>query len=171
MLFTSNATAEVIYVDDSGRADYTTIQDAITNAKDDDTIFVYNGTYNENVIINKVLTLISEDKTNTIIDGGGGDNVIYVTVDNINITGFTVQNSKDNGIFIYYGDFITISNNILLNNGIGIYLEESNNITIVNNLCTLNGNDGIRLESSNYNTIKDNICSNNKRGIRLFFSN
>lgn len=36
---------KTIYVDDDGNADYTNIQDAIDNANDVDTIFVYNGTY------------------------------------------------------------------------------------------------------------------------------
>ncbi|MFE3846275.1 hypothetical protein ACFL1L_05415, partial [Thermoplasmatota archaeon] len=34
----------IIYVDDDGDADYTRIQDAIDNASDGYTIFVYNGT-------------------------------------------------------------------------------------------------------------------------------
>ena len=39
---------KTIYVDDDGGADYTKIQDAIDNASDGDTIFVYEGLYFEN---------------------------------------------------------------------------------------------------------------------------
>ena len=38
----------IIYVDDDGNADFSRIQDAINNAFDGDTIFVYKGFYFEN---------------------------------------------------------------------------------------------------------------------------
>ena len=43
--------AKTWYVDDSGGADFTRIQDAIDAATDGDTIIVREGTYNENVAI------------------------------------------------------------------------------------------------------------------------
>jgi len=60
---------DFIYVDDDGTADYTKIQDAIDNASDFDTIFVFSGTYYETLIINKSINLLGEDRENTIIDG------------------------------------------------------------------------------------------------------
>ena len=47
-----------LYVGGSGPGNYTKIQDAIDNASDGDTVFVYNGTYYENVVINKSIDLI-----------------------------------------------------------------------------------------------------------------
>ena len=41
-----------------GEGDYTTINDAISNADQDDTIMVYHGRYEEAVIIDKNLSLI-----------------------------------------------------------------------------------------------------------------
>jgi pectin methylesterase-like acyl-CoA thioesterase len=58
----------IIYVD-GGEADFTTIQDAIDTANEGDTIYVEKGIYCENIIINKSLILIGEDKEYTIIDG------------------------------------------------------------------------------------------------------
>ncbi len=54
--------AAVITVDDDGGAgvDYTTIQAAVDVASAGDTIEVRSGTYNENVDVNKTLTLIGE---------------------------------------------------------------------------------------------------------------
>ena len=51
------ASGNTIYVDDSGGANYTTIQDAVNIANESDTIYVYSGTYNENVEITKDLIL------------------------------------------------------------------------------------------------------------------
>ena len=48
----------MIYVDDGGGQNFTKIQSAIDNASSGDTIFVYHGTYNETVVINKSITLL-----------------------------------------------------------------------------------------------------------------
>ena len=44
---------DTLYVGGSGPGNYTRIQDAIDNATDDDTVFVYSGCYTENININK----------------------------------------------------------------------------------------------------------------------
>ena len=49
--------------------DYTTIQEAIDNAVADDTIYVYQGIYHENIGISKPVSFIGEDRDSTIIDG------------------------------------------------------------------------------------------------------
>ena len=48
---------------------YTRIQDALDNAADGYRIFVYNGTYNETLIINNRIDLFGEDRSTTIIKG------------------------------------------------------------------------------------------------------
>lgn len=59
----------IISVDDDGTADYINMQDAIDNVNDYDTIFVYSGTYNETISINKKIKLQGENREKTIIDG------------------------------------------------------------------------------------------------------
>ncbi|MCK5548425.1 MAG: hypothetical protein KAI64_05380, partial [Thermoplasmata archaeon] len=59
----------VITVDDSGGADYLTIQEAIDAADPGGRIFVFNGIYYEHVNVYKPVTIKGEDTEHTIIDG------------------------------------------------------------------------------------------------------
>ena len=96
--------SDIIYVDHNGESDYNNIQDAINMANDGDVIFVKEGIYFENLIIDKMIYLTGENKNNTIIDGNGTGDVIYITNSGTVISGFTIQNSgisgRDSGIKI-----------------------------------------------------------------------
>ena len=110
------AGGEVLYVNSTGSdGAYLRIQDAIDAADEGDTIFVYGGTYRENLIIDKTLSLVGEDMNNTIIDGGGKVDVVYVSADWVNITGFTLTNNgpdyKDAGIELNSNRNCKIMNN------------------------------------------------------------
>ena len=89
------------------------IQDLIDNASDGDTINIPNGIYYENIVIDRSINLIGEDKDNTIINGSGNEMVIDVTSDWVNISGFTLENSVICGIK-------TSSYNTITPNGIQI---------------------------------------------------
>ena len=52
--------------------DYPTISDAIGNASQGDIIFVKNGVYYENPVIDKSISIVGEDSKNTIVIGSGG---------------------------------------------------------------------------------------------------
>ena len=72
-IFIANQTSVVsdstnsIYVGGIGDGNYTIIQKAVNNASDGDTIYVYSGIFYENIIINKSITLIGENKHTTIL--------------------------------------------------------------------------------------------------------
>jgi len=160
----------IITVDDSGGADYTTIQEAVNNAGSGYTIKVRPGTYGH-VATNKSLKLIGEYKETTIIDGGGSGQCIYMIADNVEISGFTIQNGIY-GVWLESSGACVIENNVISDNYDGIYLKNSNNNTITHN--SLSDNivyfSGIHLSSSNNNAIIDNDLSENRGGISLFTS-
>ena len=52
---------DMTYVDVEGGAEYASIQDAVDNASDGDTIFVYAGVYLENVVVNKSVNITGEE--------------------------------------------------------------------------------------------------------------
>lgn len=164
------------YVGGSGPGNYSTIQQAIDNASSGDTVFVYAGVYDGGIIIDKPLRLKGENKHQTIIDGSGDkDNGIYIFSDNVNLSGFTIQNVgnffPDCAVYIQSDNSI-IHDNIIINNKFGIDVYDSVNIHIYDNMIIhQNRHDGINLRFSSHNVISRNVISyNNGHGILLIES-
>ncbi len=165
-----------LYVGGGGPGNYTTIQSAINNANPGDIIFVYTGTYIENVVINKNnINIIGEDKNSTVIDGGGNGDVVYISSNQVTFCGFTVKNSGSicyNGGIHINSDNNNVSGNIISNNAeIGVWLDSCDDNIISDNIIDTNGLDGLWLDSSRYNTVLDNlITSNSDDGIVIYSS-
>ena len=164
----------IIYVGGSGPNNYTKIQDAIDAASDGDTIFVYSysSPYHENLVINKSVNLIGEDRDTTIIDGSGHKKGIYISGNWVNVSGFKVINCKADfhyegaGIFLGYSDYSRISNNIIAGNTVdGICLSHSYHNIISDNKILNNGGEGINIYLSERNNFTNNYIENNYRGI------
>lgn len=155
--------------------DYPTIQGAINAAIPGDTIYVHNGTYHENVVVNKTVSLIGENKSNTIIDGGGMGIVVNVTSNNVVITKFTVRNSghyfPNSGICVFHSNRTNITGNTMKSSCYGILLYYSNNNTVTGNTMINNSGHGIVLHVSDDNTISaNNLTNNDSEAINLFRS-
>jgi parallel beta-helix repeat protein len=156
-------------VDDDGPADFHTIQEAINAASFGDTIIVMNGTYYENVVVNKTVSLVGENRNSTIIDGNKTGVVLSMRANNVTVEGFTVRNAGilSDGVGVF-SNGSKVTNSIIVNNsyGVAIYGDEccSNN-RIVSNIVTDNMV-GIRL-SSHHNRITGNNITNNDFGIWL----
>jgi parallel beta-helix repeat protein len=173
--------------------DYPTIQDAINNASDGDTVFVEKGTYNEDIEINKTVSLLGEDPDLTIINGAVSTYAVRVTADGVSIEGFTISahNATVSSVILYsagnklendriengyYGLVLsssasnTISGNTILNNTYGVESQYSTDNVFSDN-DVVNRAVGIDLYSSDSNVFSGNTIYNNTQGIDLYSSN
>ncbi|MEM4258645.1 MAG: NosD domain-containing protein [Candidatus Thermoplasmatota archaeon] len=136
--------ATTIYVDDSNTAGpwdgsqdhpYRYIQDGIDHATAGDTVFVFNGTYPENIDIPKAILLTGEHPETTILDGTTTESVIRITAHGVTIKKFTIKNSGSNpnhaGIYILTQNNI-ITENILIKNSKALHFLETANTVFYN---------------------------------------
>ena len=156
----------IFYVGGSGSGNYTRIQDAIDNASDGDTVFVYDDSspYHENVVINKSINLIGEDKDTTIISGPWST-VFIQNSNDVNIKNFTIT-GNNNFIKINNCQNCIIESNCLSGNektwGLeGIVIELSTNITVIHNhISKCIWGIGITYSENNITVINNHISRN-----------
>jgi len=174
-----------LYVGGLGPNNYTKIQDAINDAVAGDTISVYDDSspYYENIIIEKSITLIGENRETTVILGDeSADGVIVnISADDVSISGFTIQPSlgQPAGIIVSknytHPDYwnieiiqnVTIFNNIITKTGYpGIFGMRLNHGIIYGNYIENIHGGGIILYISSDNTITNNVIADcSDRGI------
>jgi len=159
--------------------DYLSIQEAIDVASAGDTIIIKAGVYYENLLVDKSVNLIGENKESTIVIGAGNvtrgqQTVVMLASEAIKISGFTIKSqnySKSNlhasGISVEANN-CEITNNIISNTYYGIFCSTQSEILITQNQITSNLKDGIRFCGGSLNTIsQNNITKNAKGGIAL----
>lgn len=137
--------AKTITVDASGGGEYKKIQDAINASKNGDIIEVKPGTYVENIIVNKSVTIRSTlgDPKDTIVKASDSeDDVINVAVDNVTISGFNITGANGKfwtaGVYLKDRTHCNISDNLIINNSHAVLMSSSDNNTFMNNNITYN---------------------------------
>jgi len=179
-----NSEGNTIYVNDDNMQGpwdgsiehpYQYIQDGIDKARNNDTVFVFRGTYTENLKIRlKSIELLGEDKEETIIQGTVALNFSRLTT----VTGFTIQ-QKDtpslSTVSIMFSSRCTITGNIVMNH------QNTNCIVIFfSSHCDIKGN---TIKHTNYEpsdpailaqfcahiNISGNTMDNHGIGIGLMF--
>jgi nitrous oxidase accessory protein len=164
-----------LYVGGSGPGNYTTINSAINNSSDGDTIFVYDDSspYYENVVVNKSIALLGEGKTSTVVDGRGNGDVISISADNVRLDGFTIQHSgtiTDSGVEVVAANGVIISNNTVTENIEGISLSNSNNSRIERTTISHNQDVSTYIFLCHNTVVADNLITSNAGGIDLLGS-
>jgi parallel beta-helix repeat protein len=175
--------SKTLLVDDDPGKDFTSIQSAINAAKAGDTIFVYDGFYDEALTINKPINLVGSGAINTFIlpkDVKSNNNcTIIVNVDNCIIKDFDIsfEGEKSENI----GIKVSSSNNTILNNSFsnfkyGIYFfNESADYFMCNNNISCNKIFDCSYGIYGYSDMKNNVffnnsIKNNQDGIEFYFA-
>ena len=158
------AKGKTLYVGGVGPNNYTKIQDAVNASSNGYTVFVYGGMYNENVVIEKSITLKGENKNTTIISGPNTGAGVWISSNRVRVQGFTIQTHNYEAVIFASVSFVVISDNIIQN---GISLSKSQyNIIMRNNIS--DGWYGIDIYASSHsNILIDNVLSYNKIGVIL----
>ena len=148
-----------LYVGGNGSGNFSKIQDAIDNASDGDTVFVYDDSspYKESVKIDKSINLIGENRDTTIIGG------VSAIADDIVISGFSITKilSYGGGFGIWSHNNVIYNNKIMYSSSSGIYIDcDAENNIITNNVILHNKGSGILCIDSG-NTITWNIIGDN----------
>jgi len=169
-----------LYVGGSGPGNYSSIQAAINATSSGDTVFVYaaSSPYYENVIVNKSIKLIGEDRNMTIIDGKKIDNPIWIKASFVNVSDFTISNGSDKsgyaGIYVIEKKMwppddpplrlsnIHIFNCIIKNNNCGIWLTNTYAVNISSCIIHNNPAHSIYIRPSSHVNI--NNCEINHNG-------
>jgi len=156
---------KTLYVGGSGPGNFSRIQDAVDNASDGDSVFVYDDAapYYESVAIHASISLKGENRETTSIEGVHYAVSIYA--DGVSVSGFRISNIGD--FWNCYGfevlsDRVTISDNNIVNNlrMVGVSLEASSYSTVSGNIIENNRYHGIRLQYSSHNTVVNNTVVN-----------
>lgn len=146
-----------IYVDQNGGADYTTIQEAINNAKSGDTIYIGLGDYYESITLDKKVNLVGQIAH--IYPGGS------IALPNI-------YGDSSKSYYIHVDSNVDGANICCLNVGNsgtesttrmdGIQLDGCSNVRIAGCWISNNPGDGIDIyNDAQWNIVKDCILSNN----------
>jgi len=174
---------DIVYVDDDynpstpgwGYNRFNKIQDGIDAVSESGTVNVYNGIYYENLLIDKTINLIDNDRNSTVIDGGNqfGNCITIHNTNYVNVSDFTIRNAKlqpdhstvleGNGVCIQgfcpgsCGSDITSNHNTISN--CDIYDNDCRG------WCLASYDAGVHMD---YNTIINcNIYGNNYSGIEV----
>ena len=176
LCFAGTASAKTWYVDDSGGANFTRIQDAVNIASPGDTLIVYNGTYYENIDIDKRLNLTGIGMPLIIGDGSGPVIDIQEGADNCVLYGFKITSVITFVIGIRYSgicissDNAIIKDNVVYENYFGISIHSSNN-SLIDNSIRNNFDYGISIMLSDNNILANNSVFDNYDADKSMFPN
>jgi len=187
----SNGAPSVVYVDDDwaglsngtvvnghtiGYDAFASIQDAVNAVASGGTIYVWNGTYNEDIDVTKTVSIIGNGSKNCIVwTTDLGKAVFWINANYVIIKGFNLSGGGA-GVTIRGADYCNISNNIMYNNKIGVWVAWINSPSnwvehniVMNNKIIDYTEIGVEIEYGNYNEIKGNMISGrgNEYGIYI----
>ncbi|OGG40717.1 hypothetical protein A3A21_01855 [Candidatus Jorgensenbacteria bacterium RIFCSPLOWO2_01_FULL_45_25b] len=181
LMLINSADIEEVLNETTGET-YSTIQSAIDEANEGDTISVASGgEYRENLNIDKPLTLLGDSGDESagpaegaavIMDNGNcDDRVISIEASNVTVKGFVLDGAECGKPVVRIGEEVSgveISDNEIRNGRKGIDLSPySDGNTVTNNKIHDNNNEGVWIGGSTNNTISNNEIYSNASGVGL----
>ncbi len=170
----SAAEAATLCVNPSGTSGCTkTIAAAVSAAKAGDTVDVAAGTYAEDVVIGKPLSLVGAGSNRTTINASGLANGIYIDgLDNpglahVNITGFSVSGANFEGILVTSASSVVISENLVTGNNRALNVSASlcPGIPAFETNESEDCGEGIHLMGVDHSVVQGNTVESNSGGI------
>ncbi len=158
------------YSDGTADKPYKTIGEALNNAEDGDKIYVFSGLYQENLEINKKVTIVGGiDEKETIIDTRFDRRyLVEIKTDEVTIEGITFSD-EDSSMTSPIGALLTLNskNNRIVRNtfknysmGYGIYIASSADDNLISSNIINRTTRGIYIESSSTNDLANNEIHN-----------
>ncbi|MDG6229800.1 MAG: NosD domain-containing protein, partial [Candidatus Thermoplasmatota archaeon] len=178
----SQTISTTIYVDDdniNGPWDgsieypYRNIQDGINASSNSDTIFVFNGTYQEHITISTKINLQGENSKTTIIEGQYQGIVVSILSDSVSISGFTIEKAGFSpyqpypGISLSNAKHCLITNNIISTNWYGIIVDSSSDSHLFNNIIDNSYETGLLIKNSKNLILEQNTFTNRSNGMSI----
>jgi hypothetical protein len=172
----SPARAATLCVSPRGAGCFATISAAVAAAAPHDVVRVGKGTYHEDVIVGKPLSLLGENAATVVIDATGLLNGINVDghgnpgLAHVIVSGFTVRNAQAQGIVVTDASDVLVSGNHLTGN--------DQALDAVNLVCPplppyFQGGEGfdcgeaIHLSGVDHSIVSDNLVEQNAGGILI----
>jgi parallel beta-helix repeat protein len=148
--------------------EYARVQEAINapETQNGHSLSVASGTYFEHVTVNKSLNIRGAGASETVLDGESFGTVVHVTVDDVEISGFTIKNGGEgfleSGVFLDRCSDVNVSGNHITLCEYGLYIFHSQGIVLRRNQVFGNYEEGIWLYYSANNLLSENEASGNR---------
>lgn len=156
------------------------IKNALAYCSDGDTLTIEKGLYKEqDILVSKRITILGKDYP--VIDGGKEGQLIVVVRDSVTISGLQLQNTGRSSmtdmaaIRLQNVKSVSVTNNKLVNNTYGVYLQNSHYCLVYKNTIRadakdeLNSGNGIHAWKSTHLLLQSNNISGHRDGIYFEF--
>lgn len=162
-------TGDDVNGDGSFSKPFLTIGKALAAADSGDSIYVSEGTYNENVILKSNVKIVGSGAETTTILGLGKNHVVEgLGVANVTVSGFTITGSGDSasGVYLDACRNVVLRSDSIRDNGNsttsrGIDLQNASEALIEKNIITGNAESGIMISGQGVAIVRNNIIANN----------
>ncbi len=157
---------DILYVGGSGPGNYSSLQLALDDAGDGDTVYVYDdgAPYYERVVVEASLHLTGESRTSAILDGGGNGTVVAVAAPDVVVSNLTLRNSGAAGSgragVLLSASGCLVRDVVLRGNEYGVICD-SRGQRVARSLMAENIG-GVMLRNATVCVVADNVLDNNR---------